>query len=187
MDVYIKLKKNLVTNKKNILLEDIAQIISEDTRIPKILILKEATKTHPILAIDIISEIRKLNKSATVNIIGTDYMVIEKKGKETPKFWGILKVFFISLILFTGCVTAIVTFHTETSLGEVFNIYAKTFSVTNMAYLYVPYALGIGVGIVVFFNHAFSRKFTLDPTPIEVEMNTYQTEIIDAVVESLEK
>jgi len=187
MDIYIKLKKTLSTNKKVVFLEDIAQVISEDTSILKIPILKDITDKHPVRAIDIIAKINAKNKKLVVNIIGTDYMVVEKKGEPPSKAFELLKVFFIAAILFTGCVTAIVTFHTETSLDKVLNLYAETFSVSNMSFLYIPYAIGIGVGIIIFFNHAFSKKLTSDPTPIEVEMNAYSNDIIETLVEAEEE
>jgi len=186
MDIYIKLKKTLTTDKKVIYLEDIAQVISEDVSILKIPILKDITGTHAVRAIDIIALINARNKKLIVNVIGLDYMVVEKKKQELPVFLQYLKVGLITAVLFVGCITAIVTFHTETSLDKVFILYAETFSISRMAFLYVPYAIGIGVGIIVFFNHAFSRKLTPDPTPIEVEMNLYSSDIIETVVESEE-
>ena len=42
----------------------------------------------------------------------------------------------------------------------------------------IPYSIGLAVGITVFFNHCSKRKLTTDPTPIEVEMTTYEEEVI---------
>ena len=42
----------------------------------------------------------------------------------------------------------------------------------------IPYSLGLSVGIIIFFNHFGKKMLTLDPTPIEVQMTTYEEEVI---------
>jgi stage V sporulation protein AA len=41
------------------------------------------------------------------------------------------------------------------------------------------------VGIIVFFNHFMGKKITDDPTPIEVEMALYETEVVETVLDAL--
>jgi stage V sporulation protein AA len=53
----------------------------------------------------------------------------------------------------------------------------------NPAIIAVPYSIGLGLGIIVFYNHFFSRKITDDPTPIEVEMELYENDVTDALVD----
>ena len=50
-------------------------------------------------------------------------------------------------------------------------------------YLEVGYALGLGVGIIVFYNHFGPKKLSKDPTPIEVEMRKYETDINKALID----
>ena len=42
----------------------------------------------------------------------------------------------------------------------------------------IPYSIGLAVGIVIFFNHFGKKMLTTDPTPIEVQMTTYEEEVI---------
>ena len=49
--------------------------------------------------------------------------------------------------------------------------------------LEVGYALGLGVGIIVFYNHFGPKKLSKDPTPIEVEMRKYETDINKALID----
>lgn len=44
------------------------------------------------------------------------------------------------------------------------------------------YSLGIGVGVVFFFNHFGHGKITQDPTPIEVQMRTYEEDVDKALI-----
>ena len=39
------------------------------------------------------------------------------------------------------------------------------------------YSLGIGIGVLFFFNHFGHGKITKDPSPIEVQMRTYEEDV----------
>jgi stage V sporulation protein AA len=52
----------------------------------------------------------------------------------------------------------------------------------NPLVLQIPYSIGVGMGLLVFFNHAFKRKFNEEPSPLEVEMFLYQQNINKCMV-----
>ena len=43
--------------------------------------------------------------------------------------------------------------------------------------------MGLTIGILIFFNHFGKRKFTVDPTPMEVEMRLYENDIQTTLIE----
>ena len=47
----------------------------------------------------------------------------------------------------------------------------------------IMYSIGLTGGIVIFYNHFGGKSFSNDPTPIEVEMNTYEQDIDYALIE----
>ena len=47
----------------------------------------------------------------------------------------------------------------------------------------LTYSIGLSLGIIIFYNHFGKIKITKDPTPIEVEMKTYEDEINTVLVE----
>ena len=53
--------------------------------------------------------------------------------------------------------------------------------------LEISYSLGLTVGIIVFFNHIGGRRLTKDPTPIEVEMRVYETDVNKALIETADR
>ena len=55
------------------------------------------------------------------------------------------------------------------------------------ALLSIPYSIGLGMGIIIFFNHFSKFSLTDDPTPIEIEMTTYEKETNASVIDFLEK
>jgi stage V sporulation protein AA len=50
--------------------------------------------------------------------------------------------------------------------------------------LEVSYSVGIGIGLLVFFNHFLGRNMTEDPTPMEIEMRTYEEDIQKTLIEA---
>ena len=48
-------------------------------------------------------------------------------------------------------------------------------------------AIGLAIGIIVFFNHVGKRRITKDPTPIEVEMREYESLVNTALIETADR
>lgn len=85
---------------------------------------------------------------------------------------------------------AIMSFHSDAQITDVFStMYHLVFGVwTDIPYvIFVPYSIGLAVGIIVFYNHFMGRKLSDDPTPIEVQMSTYEKETADSVIDNLNK
>ena len=49
--------------------------------------------------------------------------------------------------------------------------------------LEITYSIGITVGILIFFNHFGKKRFTVDPTPMEVQMRLYENDIQTTLAE----
>lgn len=46
----------------------------------------------------------------------------------------------------------------------------------------IAYSLGLFIGIIVFFNHGAKKKFSDDPTPLQVQMRQYEQEVNQTVI-----
>ena len=44
--------------------------------------------------------------------------------------------------------------------------------------------LGLAIGILIFFNHFGKKRFTVDPTPMEIQMRLYENDIQTTLVEN---
>ena len=51
--------------------------------------------------------------------------------------------------------------------------------------LEISYSIGIGLGIIIFYNHFGKKKLSNDPTPIELEMRQYETDIENALIDGV--
>ncbi len=50
--------------------------------------------------------------------------------------------------------------------------------------LELTYSIGLVIGILTFFNHFGKKKFTVDPTPMEIEMRLYENDIQTTLIET---
>ena len=53
--------------------------------------------------------------------------------------------------------------------------------------LEITYSIGIGAGVLFFFNHFGSMKLTQDPTPMQVQMRVYEDDVNTTIIEKVEK
>ena len=53
--------------------------------------------------------------------------------------------------------------------------------------LEITYSIGLIVGILIFFNHFGKKRFTVDPTPMEIQMRLYENDIQTTLIENSER
>ena len=81
-------------------------------------------------------------------------------------------------------------FHNDISINKIFShVYELVMGYSSDGYsiLEVSYSVGLAVGIILFFNHIGGRRITKDPTPIEVEMRVYETDVNKALIETADR
>jgi stage V sporulation protein AA len=200
MEIYIKPKKKAaLLNREDILIGDVADIVAPAASELKIVRMKlrnidegKSAKNYLISVTDIIKKISKEYPDATINNVGesdTWVHTVSRKRREVP-FLLWLRIAFISLVLFVGAATAIMSFHTDGQIPKIFEKYYTMFfdtEVKNPPIVTIPYSIGLALGIMIFYNHFMGKKITDDPTPIEVEIETYEKEVTEAMVELMEK
>ena len=78
------------------------------------------------------------------------------------------------------------TFNTDVDIPKLFERISSQFTSDprGLAILEVTYSVGIGIGVVFFFNHFGKWKITEDPTPMEVEMRLYENDIQTTLIEN---
>jgi stage V sporulation protein AA len=190
-------KKVDITSTKDIYIKDIASlegpknIVNELYSIKVMKIKESKNKNYLLSIIDIIEHIRNYNKDIVINNLGESNIIVsyKEKAKDENKFFTIVKIIFVCMTLLSGGAVAIMTFHTDTSLPDVFRqlyyVFLGDRDMEKYHLVEIPYAIGLATGIIVFFNHFSSLKLTEDPTPIEVEMKLYERDVDDCIIETL--
>nr|WP_317357114.1 stage V sporulation protein AA [uncultured Tyzzerella sp.] len=197
MDIYVKpFKKVSLSEVKKVYLKDVAEVYAPKEILEKIKGVKlmeidtKEDKNYLISIIDIINRIDKSMPGHTINNVGeidtiVEYSPVKEKEKS---FLKTLKVIAVTIILLAGSSTAIMSFHSDAQMSKVFENYYYIFfneRVENPMLLDIPYSIGLAMGIIVFFNHFVGKKITKDPTPIEVEMSTYEANVTDNIIDTL--
>lgn len=199
MDIYIKpMEKASIVRKREVLLRDVAEVYiggaktQEAGRLVVFSIPEEKKKTYLLSVLDLIRILHQKYPKASISNLGEMDILIEYQPQPERKnpLWTGAKIAFVSLILFVGATTTIMCFHSDTQLPLIFqNVYYIFFGENREmpAMLSIPYSIGVGLGIILFFNHFSKATLTDDPTPIEIEMTTYEKETNASVIDYLEQ
>lgn len=199
MNIYIKpVEKAQIIGRRLVFLKDIAEVSvdgKEKTELEDIVVFqipKDKDETYLISVMEMIRAITRQYPQATISNLGEIDILVEYHLKAERKIKSLeyLKVFAICVVLFAGAATTIMCFHSDAQMPLIFQNYYKMFfgeTVEKPAIFYVPYSVGLAIGVAVFFNHFSKISVTDDPTPIEVEMSTYEKETNASVVDKLNK
>lgn len=188
--VYIRLRHRVfIQPNDKIFLKDIAQIIAEDAlhnQIGDRVLYQADAKDRNIIIIDVMhvmEEIKKFDSMIDVQIIGPSQTIIEvvyKKRKISPILFLI-----IWFLLFFGSMLTIMNFHEDVSMQDAHQRLYKIItgkSVDKPLMFQIPYSFGLGLGMILFFNHVFKKRLNEEPSPLEVEMFNYQQDLDRYVV-----
>ena len=125
-------------------------------------------------------------QNVDVQSVGETDCVIEfKKANSDVKWLEFLKVATICIILFFGAGFSIMSFNNDVSVGGMFEKICKLLTGdknTGKNLMELCYSLGMGVGILIFYNHFGPKKLSKDPTPIEVEMRKYEMDVNQTLI-----
>ncbi len=128
--------------------------------------------------LQIVKKIREVLPETTVEAYGDPQVLVMIADK--PVKPNKLILILAWLLLFFGSGLAIMNFHTDVSMREVHIRIAEMITGRrneHPLWLQIPYSLGIGLGMVLFFNHLFKKRFNEEPNPLEVELYMYQENV----------
>ena len=183
--VYIRMRNRVqVKGNQTVRIKDIARIIGPEEVIPiieEIILLTVKKEDRNIIVIDlaqVIMAIRKMDQNIEVETFGPSQTIIEIiLSKKKMSYLTFALVWFL---LFVGGGMTIMNFHVDVSMGEV---HQKIFTIITgkvddkPLLIQIPYSFGLGMGMILFFNHFFKKRFNEEPSPLEVEMFNYQQDL----------
>ena len=193
--VYIKGERDVEVTKRDVTLGDIISLeCSNKNVVPKLKVLKilkipeEGKHRYVVSILKIIACIHEQYPSLDIQNMGeTDIIVTYEDQKVSGALGLAVKAFFVAVLTFAGSAFAIMAFNNDASVSDLFSqVYqfvmgSKSDGFTIME---VSYSVGITIGILVFFNHFGKKRFTVDPTPLEVQMRVYENDIQTTLVEN---
>ncbi len=140
-----------------------------------------------IPALRIINVIYEFDKNIDLTVMGEAEILVDVQGNANEnKMFSIIKTALVCFILFLGAGLAIVNFHADVNMDQSLQIiYHMVTGEENHKplILLIPYSIGIGTGMTVFFNHMLQKKWKKEPSPLQVEMFMYQKNIDDYILD----
>lgn len=188
--IYLRMRLRVQTKPDSIIkIGDITQVIGPENIVNQIrnLSLYQISKSDKnIVVIDlmhIISTIQSFNAAIDIQTIGPTQTIIDVIYK--PKKPNIGFIILVWLLLFIGSAITIMNFHEDVSMQQV---HQKIYYIITgeelikPLLLQIPYSLGLGIGMILFFNHLFKKRINEEPSPLEVEMFKYQQDLDQYVI-----
>lgn len=196
--LYLKAEQNVELQSEDVYIKDIGKMVCTDEQIlAKVKTIKlhhfkkDEQKRTVISILKVIEEIEKSFPNVSVENIGEADVLVEQV--DVNKHKGPVqtaKIVFVSAIAFFGTAFTIMAFHNDIGINDVFSkVYEMVMGQASDGYgiLELSYSIGLAVGIILFFNHIGGRRITKDPTPIEVEMRIYETDVNKALIETADR
>ncbi len=181
--------------KRDVTMGDILQMECTDKNVLAHLTTKKVWKVPQgkshrcvISILKIVEWIHAEYPQADVQNFGAPDIIItyEEQRKMGKCLYGI-KVAVIAVIVFVGAAYSIMSFHIDMDVTKLFDeIYGMVMGQAKKgtSVLELSYSIGLTLGILLFFNHFGKKRFAKDPTPLEVEMRTYEDEIQTTIIDT---
>lgn len=194
-DIYIKLDSHVRTEHKDICLKDMSSVYCSDEGLRRqaenVQIFSFEQEEKEVISILYIYRkiYEKVGRDIQIHSIGAaDCIVDLTNGKKPSKLWSEMKVIFVSLVTFFGAAFTIMTYNEDAGVPDVFETLYKMIlgNGEGNGVLEVAYSVGIAVGVIVFFNH-FEKKGRRVPTAMEIQMDKYEQDMVDAYVKSSDR
>ena len=189
--LYVRLKKRVVTKPNTWLyVKDVCQLSSTEpiAELLHLPVLKTSLSTGNYTVIELLQIIQLIEQQAPhfdIRNVGGVHTIVEvQTTSRIPKKFFVVLVW---IFLFLGSGLAIMNFHADVNMQEVHERIYYLVTGQKMQHpllMEIPYSLGIGLGMILFFNHLFKRRFNEEPSPMELEMFMYQETIDQYVIDS---
>lgn len=198
--LHIKIDRNIVVKTPQVALADIASMTcTNQPVVNRLKTLRVHTFHQPVggkrpkarqevfSILKIIELIGKEYPSLEIQNEGETDFVIEYIPTQESKWLEAVKAVVVCILIFFGSAFTIMTFNNDVGVADVFaKFYRQVMGRESSGFtqLEVCYAIGIAMGILVFFNHIGHKKVTHDPTPMQVQMRIYEQDVDTTFIEN---
>jgi stage V sporulation protein AA len=189
--VFVKLRHRVqVHPNAAVSIGDVAQLIASDDeliqQLKKLVLYQVKMSDKNIVIIDLMRIVKAMlhfDASLDIQTVGPSQTIVEVVFKKRT-FSGVYFAL-IWLLLFIGSALAIMNFHEDVSMQQV---HQRLYTIITgekeekPLLFQIPYSIGLGLGMILFFNHVFRKRINEEPSPLEVEMFNYQQALDQYVI-----
>lgn len=199
--VYIKAERNIEVTNPQVTLGDVLNLeCSNPAVVPKLKAIKLLTFHHTekknqnrtaVSVLRVIQLIHEKYPNIDVQNLGEqDFIVTYEEQQTAGGFIHWLKAAVVVLISFIGAAFSIMAFNNDVDVtkmfGQIYQLVTGTES-NGFTVLELTYSIGLIIGILTFFNHFGKKRFSVDPTPMEVEMRLYENDLQTTLIENISR
>lgn len=192
--LYIKIDENVQVYDRKVCLKDISEMLCTNQEMEnKIRTLKlehavgEEAGRYVKSVLDVIACIQKEFPNLQIQNIGSpEFIITYEKDSQSSNLLSWVKTVLVCILSFFGAGFSIMTFNNDVDVSGLFRQIYELFtgqSSDGFTILELSYSMGIGIGIILFFNHFVGKKLSADPTPLEVQMRLYEDDVNQTIME----
>lgn len=192
--IYLKMNAKTKLQTDVVRIGDLGKIYCEESAVVnkiktlQIYRFQKSDKNRCVIGVlKVIQMIHQQYPGYAIDIVGETETIVEQvTGKSKPQWLDYLKTALVSAVCFFGTIYTVMSYHNEISIIDLFE---KTYTLVTgtesdgFTALEASYSIGLSLGIIVFYNHIGKRKLTPDPSPVTVEMRTYEDDVNRSLVE----
>jgi stage V sporulation protein AA len=185
--VYVRLRRRVLVRPESlIMLGQVARLVTDtqDTEqrlssLPLHQIVPEDGNMIVIDMLQVVKSVRQMLPGTTVETFGEPHVLVEVAQPDTfkPRLFMLVLAW---VLLFFGSGMALMNFHADVNMPQVQKRITEliTGKPERHPWLFqIPYSLGVGLGMLLFFNRLLRKKMLDEPNPLEVEMFMYQENV----------
>ena len=191
--LYLQTERNIKITSPVVTLGDVAQLSCSDgavlarNQVRRVAHLPDdGYGRYVCSASTLVRLVTEAEEHVDVTHIGEPNFILTYEDPRQKNTWiSWCKTILVGILTFIGTAFSIMTFHTDIGVRELFlDVYTRFLPqmTPGFSVLEISYSIGIGLGVVLYFNHFGRRKFTQDPTPLEVEMRVYEDDIDTTII-----
>ena len=196
--LYIKGDRDVEVTKPDVTLGDLLNMECADKmmlakiKTLKIIRFKKSGRQRCVVSVlRIIACIHEKFPQTDVENLGETDIIVTYEDQKTPALaWHIIKTVFVAAVTFFGAAFSIMAFNNDVDVTKLFGqIYELVTGqeTSGFTILEITYSVGVAAGILIFFNHFGRKRFTVDPTPMEIQMRLYENDIQTTLIENSER
>lgn len=196
--LYMQFDMNVEVDHSKVVLQDVAKLACRDEKalnrcrvFPVISLKPDKPGRYVVEVTDILEALGKQEESLDFVTTGEPvFLITYITQKHQNRVLETLKTALVCVLTFFGMAFSIMSFNNDVDVGTLFSqIYQQVTGQASGGFtvLEITYSIGIGLGVLFFFNHFGKWKLTQDPTPMQVQMRTYEDDVNNTIVEDQER
>lgn len=173
--LYLQTERNIKITSPVVTLGDVAQLSCSDgavlarNQVRRVAHLPDdGYGRYVCSASTLVRLVTEAEEHVDVTHIGEPNFILTYEDPRQKNTWiSWCKTILVGILTFIGTAFSIMTFHTDIGVRELFlDVYTRFLPqmTPGFSVLEISYSIGIGLGVVLYFNHFGRRKFTQDPT-----------------------